>query len=71
MLQRLRESISRVTIQQENCTKSLSILAELCDIKPQGNQLRPICVLVRRCTCVVHAYIYKMNRVDNIRSINL
>ena len=46
MLQRLRENISKVNIQQENCTKPLNVLAELCDIKPQGSTLRPICVLV-------------------------
>jgi len=46
VLQHLRESISKATIQQENCTKPLSVLAELCDIKSQGSTLRPVCVLV-------------------------
>ena len=51
MLESLRERISKVTIQQENCTKPLSILAELCDIKPQGSTYRPICVLVSENVC--------------------
>lgn len=58
VLQHLRENISKVTIRQEKCTNPLSVLAELCDIKPQGSTFRPICVLVSTHVYYMYMYLY-------------
>ena len=52
MLLGLRESASKVSILDDNCTKPLSILTELCDIRPQGSTVRPICILVSYTSCL-------------------